>query len=116
MTKVLIPIEKNQMSEHFETCTHFGIYDIKNKKVSKNVIALPDDKSQKEFLSWVYDEGITDIILYKIDNDNLKLYNSLKVNLFIGIKCTSPDDIIQDFIEGILCSDGKLISEIRNSK
>lgn len=66
--------------------------------------------------SWIADQGITDVLTYKIDSRIMDLFAHYKINLYIGVKCTSADEIIERYLNGKLRSDERIISEINKNR
>lgn len=72
---------------------------------------VPSGKEVVRLLSWASNLGITDVITYKVDPSILKLFTQYKLNLYVGIQIDSPNEIIQDYINGTLKSDKKLFQK-----
>ena len=45
----------------------------------------------------------------------ISLFAANKMNLFVGVKVNSPEKLIDDYRQGKLKSDEKIISEITNN-
>ena len=115
MKRVAIPVIKGKLSEHFEKCNYCEIFEIDGYNVKSNEIEVPP--SDISLLpEWAIKQGITDFIVYKIDNTIIKLFAQEKINLFIGIKVDTPEKLIEAYVNGTLRSDEKIISEITTEK
>lgn len=112
MKRVAIPIQNGKLSESFGTCNHYEIFEINGDQVQITEIKIPAGKEMSELLSWVSDQGITDVISYKVDAQLLKLFANHKINMYVGIHQRTPKEIIQDYLNGSLKSDAVIISEI----
>ena len=111
MKRVAIPVIKGKLSEQFEKCHYCEIFEIDGDNVKSNEIEVPpSDISQLP--DWAVKQGITDFIVYKIDKTIINMFTKEKINLFIGIKIDSPEKLIEAYVDGILKSDEKIISEI----
>lgn len=104
MPKVAIPISGSFLSEKFNDCTNYQIYEIDEQgKISRK-----DGMSPQLFLNMLPDlanqYGITDIIAHSIDKTSLNYINGTKINLFVGMNISSPDQLIDAYLEGSLKS------------
>lgn len=116
MKRVAIPIANERLSEFFGECNHYEIFEI-DKKISKRKMAqMPVGISVKELPSWLENQGITDVIAYKVNREIISLFASRKVNLFVGIRIDSPEKLIDDYLNGKLESDKKIIAEITKTE
>ncbi|MRT92509.1 hypothetical protein [Ancylomarina sp. 16SWW S1-10-2] len=111
MKRIAIPIERGKLSEYFGNCNHFEIFEIDERFTEKNRLEVPF-KLKTELPNWLASEGVTDVIMYKIDKLILKMFQTHKMNLFIGVRIDYPNNIINDYIDGKLYSDDTIISEI----
>ncbi len=112
MRRVAIPIEKGRLSEYFGQCSHYEIFDVEGVEISSNEVGLPPNRELARLPEWAAQQGITDIISYKIDRKIINLFSLHKINLFVGIPLSSPEKLIEDFLKGRLKSDGEIITEI----
>lgn len=116
MKRIAIPVIDGKLSEYFGQCKHYKIFEIKRTQVTSNLVKAPKDKEISLMPLWISDQGITDIVTYKIDGRIMALFANYKISLYVGIKCESPDEIIQTYLNGKLRSDEKIISEINEKK
>jgi len=117
MKRIAIPISNGKLSEFFGQCDYYKIYDIDLKKIEKEQeILFPAKEKMENMPDWIADKGISDLVSYKIDNKIIKMFINNKINLYIGIPIKTPVEIVNDYINGNLKSDGKVISEITNNK
>jgi len=112
MKQVAIPVVQGRLSEYFGQCSHYEIFEIKGKKIQSNKIEVPPDKELAKLPVWASQQGITDIIAYKVDKKIISMFSSYKINLFVGIPINTPQNLIEDYVNGILKSDDKIINEI----
>ena len=74
----------------------------------------------KYFSAWVAilylleKQGVTDVIAYKVKNQIISLFASRKVNLFVGIRQNTTENLINDYLQGKLESDKSIIEELKN--
>jgi len=112
MKRVAIPVVGGQLSEYFGQCDHYEIFEIDNGNVISEEIEIPPKEFITKLPEWASLERITDIIVYRIDKKIITLFAPLRINLFVGIPLNTPRNLIDDYINGKLKSDERIISEI----
>lgn len=112
MKRVAIPVNEELLSEYFGKCHHYKIFDIDKHIITEKKLDMPEISKIEELPVWASENGITDIIAYKIDKQIINLFNKYKINLFVGISRNSPEQLIEEFLAERLRSDKKIISEI----
>lgn len=116
MKRVAIPIYNNKLSEYFGKCSHYEIFEIDKKRIKNNRFEHPPVLESDKIPGWVESKGITDVVTYKIDKEIITRFSETKINLFVGIAIDSPEIIIQNYLNGSLKSDLRIINELTNSK
>ena len=112
MKRVAIPIVNQQLSEYFGECNHYEIFEIDKTILNKRVVHMPAGIAASDLPSWLENQGVTDVISYKVNKQIISLFASKKVNLFVGIPQKNTDSLIEDYLNGKLESDKKIIAEI----
>lgn len=112
MKRIAIPVINGKLSKYFGQCNHYKIFEIKRTQIIMSLIKAPKEKEISSMPLWISNQGITDVVTYKIDGRIMVLFTNYKISLYVGIKCESPDEIIQTYLKGKLKSDEKIISEI----
>lgn len=112
MKRVAIPILNNKLSENFGECNYYTIFEIDKKINSAQKGILPEGIDSVDLPRWLKGEGVTDIITYKINRQLVNVFAAEKINLFLGIPIDSPEKIIDDYLQGKLVSDKKIIEEL----
>jgi len=115
MKRVAIPISNNKLSEFFGECEQYEIYDIDSGITGKQSANIPEGINIKELPDWIEKQGITDVIAYKVNPGIIRLFASKKVNLYVGIQPDSPQKLIDEYLQGKLESDERVINELMNS-
>ncbi len=115
MKRVAIPISKNELSEFFGECDHYEIFEIEKEIITQKVVETPCDINIEELPKWLKNKGVSDVVAYKVNKTIITLFASNKVNLFVGISKKSPQDLIDDYLQGKLESDKNIIEEITNN-
>ncbi|MEZ5106253.1 MAG: hypothetical protein R2757_17260 [Draconibacterium sp.] len=114
MKRVAIPIVNQQLSEYFGECNHYEIFEIDKKILSRQIVHTPAGIVATELPGWLEKQGVTDVIAYKVNKQIISLFASKKVNLFVGIANKNTELLIEDYLNGKLESDKKIIAEITN--
>lgn len=112
MKRVAIPVVKGKLSEYFGQCNHYEIFEIDEDNVRSEEIEVPPREDITKLPEWAFSESITDIIAYKIDKRIITLFSGYKINVFVGIPISTPRKLIEEYINGNLKSDDKIILEI----
>jgi predicted Fe-Mo cluster-binding NifX family protein len=112
MKRVAIPVVKGLLSEYFGQCNHYEIFELDGSNVKSEELEMPPKEDITKLPEWAANEGITDIIVYKIDKRIIKMFTNFRINLFVGIPINTPRNLIDDYISGRLKSDEKIISQI----
>ncbi|WP_167606989.1 NifB/NifX family molybdenum-iron cluster-binding protein [Maribellus sediminis] len=112
MRRVAIPILDNTLSEYFGGCNFYEIFEIEDGEVRKSSVEIPTVDAVDQLPQWLGERGITDVIVYKIKKEIIRLFASQKINLFVGIHQDTPENLIADYLHGNLESDEKIIQEI----
>jgi len=102
MQKIAIPLSGRKLSLRFAECRQIKIYCVKNRKiVNEDLTSLP--AYQPDLISeWIIENGITDVIVAGIELKLLQTLNRNKVNVFVGVKVETPDNLVKEYIDGIL--------------
>ncbi|NQU88595.1 MAG: hypothetical protein HQ541_22850 [Mariniphaga sp.] len=112
MKKIAIPVIEGKLSQYFGQCSHYLIYEIEGDEIVKTELEIPVSYDLSEIPEWAAKQGITDIITYKIDQQIISKFINNKINLFIGVPFDTPQNLIDDYLNGRLISDEKIIKEI----
>jgi len=112
MKRVAIPVVNGKLSEYFGQCDHYEIFEIDGANIKSNEVEVPPYRDITKLPVWAARQRITDVIAYKVDKKILPLFLINKINIFIGIPINIPRNLIEDYINGKLKSDEKIIKEI----
>lgn len=112
MKRIAIPIVKGELSPYFGQCNHYEIFDIEGEDIQHHAVEVPPSRELSDLPEWVAEQGITDVIAYRVDKQIIRLFSKYKIQLFIGIPVSSPESLIQDYLEGNLRSDSAVIADI----
>jgi len=113
MVKIAIPVSGNLLSEKFGHCSHYEIIEIEKNAIKKRIQGNPPKSNPGEIYDWIALAGITDVVVHQIDKNDISFFADTKINLFIGIKISSPEIIIDEYLKGTLKSDAKTIYQYK---
>ena len=109
MAKVAIPIEKDCLSTHFATCSHYVVFTINNSKITEKKVVKPDFSELEKFPEWFKTMAVTDVITYKINPVIIHSFIKNKINVFVGTNQVTPEILIEDYISGKLKSNEDIL-------
>lgn len=108
MRKIALPVKDNELSPHFGLCSHFKFYYEVNGEITKEEL-IPVPHKQPELIpNWLIGKGVTDLIAFGIGIKPVEILNQNKINVFVGVKLKEPDELIKDFLNGTLETNGNL--------
>lgn len=109
MSRVAIPILNDVLSTDFNECGYYDIYEIDQKKIVAQNREKLCNKTSNDLNNWIIKKGITDIIVHGIDKVSVNYFAETKVNLFVGVSISSPNELIDAYLKGTLQSNTKII-------
>lgn len=109
MSKVAIPVLNEVLSNSFNNCGYYDIYEIDQKKIISQKREKLCHKTSHDLNIWVADKGITDLIVHGIDKSSVDYFADTKVNLFVGVSINEPAKLIEDYLKGTLQSNTKVL-------
>ncbi|VAW20415.1 hypothetical protein MNBD_BACTEROID01-2040 [hydrothermal vent metagenome] len=112
MKRVAIPVVHGKLSEYFGQCSHYEIFEIVGGAVTSSKTEVLSHYDVAGLPDWAAQQGITDIIAYKVDKSIITRFVNNKINLFIGAPVNPPAILIEDYLNGRLKSDERIIREI----
>lgn len=108
MRKIALPVVGDMLNPHFDHCQYFKIYNTENQMViNEELIKAPVPKPSL-LPNWLANHNVTDVIARGIGQKAIKILNQYKINVFVGVKMKDPNELVNDFLEGILETKGNL--------
>ncbi len=108
MKKIALPVAGNILSPHFDHCQYFKIYNVENQMViNEELIKAPVLKSSL-LPNWLANHNVTDVIADGIRHKTIEILNQYKINVFVGVKMKDPNELVNDFLEGTIETNGNL--------
>lgn len=105
MSKIAIPVRDNFLCGDFSHCSCFLVYEINHQNIIGKKIDFFPKRFKNEIADWAEKYGITDMIVRGIDKESLEVFSTTRINLFVGVKISNPDLLVEDFLNGTLRSD-----------
>ncbi|MBN2166890.1 MAG: hypothetical protein JW717_11485 [Marinilabiliaceae bacterium] len=112
MKRIAIPVNNGMLSEYFDKCNHYEIFELRDNYVVSDEIEVPPKDDLFSLPQWVANHNITDVVAYKVDKSIINLFSKYKINLFVGIAVQSPQLIVEAYMMNNLKSDENIISQI----
>jgi len=116
MIKIAIPITENILSERFGKCSHYIVYEIEKKTIVNKKNIVPPINDIDKLATWAESTGITDVIVNYISKYYLEYFSNTKINLFVGVKQDTPEQLIERYLNGTLKSDAHIFEKKNNEK
>jgi len=108
MKKIALPVEGNILSPHFDHCQYFKIYNVENQLViNEELIKAPVHKLTL-LPYWLADHNVTDVITDVIRHKTIEILNQYKINVFVGVRIKDPNELVKNYLEGTLETNGNL--------
>jgi len=112
MKRIAIPIVNEKLCEYMDKCSNYEIFEIDGVTIKSTELIIFPYNNLTKIPEWLARQGITDIIVYKLNKRLLTHFADNKINLFIGVPIDSPRNLIEDYLNGNLKSNNEIISEI----
>ena len=109
MMRIVLPVEKGCLSHSFKEPLCFDVFSVRNHEIIEEVMAEDLSMNPEMLEQWFVENGITDVIAFKIGNEVIKVLNKNKINVFVGVEPKEPKRLVQELIRGILVTNGKII-------
>ena len=102
MTKVAIPVSDGILSQHFGYCQYFALYHISDGEIVNSEILDAPPHQPGLLPKWLAEKGATDILAGGMGQRAIAIFNQFKINVFVGVPGKAADDLIKDYLQGIL--------------
>jgi len=100
--KIAVPTTNGKLDEHFGHCKYFTIFEINDINIvsETNIDAPPH---QPGFLPpWLAEKGVTDVIAGGMGHRAIQIFNSHKINVFVGAPKLPARELIEGFMNNTL--------------
>lgn len=101
MRKIALPVKNHKLCLSFAGCSAFLIYTVQGGEILvRNLIKSRVGEGSVPFL--LAKKGVTDVLVYFIEPYIIQKFNKYKINVFVGVRSADPDELVKEFIEGML--------------
>lgn len=110
MKKIALPVSGTKINPHFGHCNSFIFFKVKNHKVVAEEWAKAPMPIHKPGLvpGWLAENKVTDVIVGGIGQSAIQILSQYKINVFVGVPIKNPEELVRDYLEGILETNGNL--------
>lgn len=102
MNKIALPIENGFLCSCFEQSTQFIIFTTEEHKITAENLLITPQFQAGLFPIWLFDNGVTDVLVNRINHETINKFNQLKINVFVGVETKHPGSLIDEFLRGNL--------------
>ncbi len=114
MKRIAVPVVNGKLSEYFGRCNHYEIFDIDGNQINQSRIEMLTGIPTEDLPVWTSTQGITDVIVHKLDKQIINQFLDKKINLFVGVDVDTPQNLIEEYLSGKLTSNNNIINELTN--
>jgi len=108
MRKIALPVTEGKLSPHFGHCQNFIFYNIKNETIVNETIVTAPPHQPGLLPNWLVGHHVTDLIVGGIGHKAIEIFNQHKINVFVGVQVKAPKVLIQEYLNGVLETNGNL--------
>lgn len=112
MKRVAIPVAGGKLTEFCGNCNNYEVYLTDGVNILGRETLMPPGDNNISLPEWASGNGITDLIVNKVDKEIINYFAGYKINLFVGIPLKKTRTLMKDFLNGSLKSDTRIIDEI----
>jgi len=111
MKKIAIPVNGNKLSLHFGNNEYFAIYHTKKRSVIHRTVFSVPQSLQGSLADWLAGQKVTDVIVNGIEHRAIEIFNQYKINVFVGAELKNPEELVMDYLNGVLKTNGNFCSQ-----
>ena len=111
MRRIAVPVERGKLDSCFERCKRFKIIEVKDCAIVKESTVVAPLFEMQELSDWLVGNSVTDVIVNRIKQELVKICNLNKVNVFVGVQNKALNELVQDYIDGVLLTNGDMVGE-----
>ena len=102
MKKIAIPVSNGLLGVHFGHCEHFYIYETEGGEVKKKEVITPPPHQPDLYPAWLNEKKVTHVIAGGMGQKAIDNFKRKSINVHTGAPQMSPDEIVQNFLNGTL--------------
>jgi len=100
--RIAIPMENGILCSHFGHCQQFAIIEADSNNISEAQFITPPPHEPGLLPGWLAEKGVTDVIAGGLGQRAIGLFNSKKINVFVGAPVKSPEELANDLLNNRL--------------
>ena len=101
--RIAVPVNNNDLLDtHFGHCRFFKIFTIKENQIVEEIKLIPPPHEPGVLPTWIAEQGATDVIAGGMGRKAIQIFNTNKVNVFVGAEQKPANELINSFISGDL--------------
>lgn len=93
-----IPLEEGVLCPHFGHCQQFAIVKVNNKTITDITTEIPPEHIPGLYPKWISQFGVTDVIAEGMGQKAIDIFNSYKINVYLGAPLKTPEELVTDFL------------------
>jgi len=102
--RIAIPVVNGKLCAHFGHCEKFHIAVIEDGKVKEEIEIVPPEHQPGLYPKWIKTQGVDCVIAGGMGEKAQALFKNEEVELFIGAPVKAAEELIKDYIHGVLKS------------
>jgi len=118
MQKIAIPVFNNKDVNVFGSCLYYKVYTIEEEMPLEELVfhklLLPKEFSVYDLPDFLSNAGVTDLVLYTLPTEIIKLFAIKKIQVYIGIRESESKEILKQMVSGTLRSNTLIINNNEN--
>jgi predicted Fe-Mo cluster-binding NifX family protein len=108
MKNIALPVEGNLLCEHFGHAQKFKLYNLHNQKILNEELIIAPVHQPGLLPRWLAQKNVTDVIVAGIGHKAIEVLNQNKINVFVGVQVKEPLELVYDYLNGTLETNGNL--------
>jgi predicted Fe-Mo cluster-binding NifX family protein len=98
--KIAIPVNENSILDaHFGHCHYFSITETDEKEIISTELVKPPPHEPGVLPQWLAQKGVTDVLAGGMGNRAIQLFNTNKINVFVGAPTIEANELVAGFLD-----------------
>jgi predicted Fe-Mo cluster-binding NifX family protein len=112
MKKVAMPVNGNLLCDYFCKSRTYKIFTIDDNSVSDVETVKTPERDSIKIAEWLLEKNITDVISRRMEHRVSDFFHENKVHVFVGVELKTPAEVIEDFLNKSLVTNGSMLTFI----
>ena len=110
--KIAVPVKNGELASHFGHCQEFMFFtvDEESGEVTGSESLAPPPHEPGVLPRWLAENGAETIIAGGMGRRAQKLFSENGIEVVVGAKVSSPDELVSQYVEGSLSTGENLCS------